>query len=247
MALAVGLAVAVWPVLADRIDDARLTVAPDGVLFVIQDGVRYRVTPRPASEAELGAIPEGEPLPVGLLAPPSPTPEAPAASPSPEPGPPHPRVIRPSASLGLSREAPIPLGATCSCTIDRAGLISQFDITVIRVLEDAYPFLQQANRFTLPPRPTARYVGVLIDLKYVRGPEDQAYTILPFDFRGSALDELLRDPAAVISPAPEIEADVYPGATIVGWVFFELPRDQPIAMVWQYSFVGERGVWFALR
>lgn len=247
VALAVIVALmAAWPVLgAPSLEEARLVVAPDGVLFVIHEGVRYRVTPQQRTAAELGAIPEGSPLPVGLLAPPTPVAAEPGAAPI--GGPPAPQVVRPDAALGLSKDAPIPLGWTCSCTIDRAGPISQFDITVVRVLEDAFPFLQQANRFNRPPAPGARYVGVYVDVKYIDGPRDQAYTLLPSDFRATALDDLLRDPSSLISPGPELEADIYPGATVDGWVFFELPRNQPVTMVWQFSFIGERGVWFALR
>ena len=243
--LAVGVAVAAaWPALAALgIEDARLLRAPDGVLFVVHEGIRYRVIPRPATEAELGAIPEGAPLPVGLLAP---APESGAATPAGPTGP-EPRVIQPTAELGLAREAPVPLGATCSCTIDRAGRVSQFDVTVVRVLRDAYPFLQQGNRFNRPPAEGNTYVGVLIDQKYIAGPEDQAYTILPTDFRAASTTERLRDPAAVINPGPRMEGDVYPGATLAGWVFFELPANEPAVMVWQSSFLGERGVWFALQ
>ena len=237
--LAIGLAALVaWPVLADRLDDARLVVAPDGVQFVIHGGVRYRVTPQPMSFAELGAIPEGPPLPVGVLAPP-------AAAPS--PGPAGPQVVRPGPEIGLARERAIPIGWTCSCTIDRAGEISQFDITVVRVLQDAYPFLQQANRFNRPPRDGARYVGVLITERYIQGPEDQAYSVQPSDFRATASDELLRDPTNLVEPEPRLRVDFYPGSSVTGWVFFELPRDQPAQMVWLFSFEGERGVWFSLQ
>ena len=241
--LVVGLGVAVlaaWPALAQRsLEEARLAVAPDGVLFVIYEGIRYRVTPRPMSEAELGAIPEGTPLPVGLLAPP----------PSPEPTPtPGPQVVVPElGGQGLSRETAIPLGVTCSCAIDRAGVVSRFDITIVRVLQDAYPSIQQANRFNPPPGEGARYVGVFVDMKYIEGPEDDAYRVEQSDFRASAPDDLLRDPASLIDPEPRLRADIYPGSTLRGWVFFEVPRNQPAAALWLTSFFGERGVWFALQ
>lgn len=237
-ALVLGLAILVtWPALAaQEPGGARLVRAPDGVLFVVYGDIRYRVTPLPLSEAELGATPEGPPLPPGALQPmppPSPTPAA--------------RVIVPEPGVGLSRETAIPLGATCSCSIDRAGEISQFDITIVRVLQDAYPFLQQANRFNRLPREGGRYVGMLVDMKYIAGPEDQAYTVVQSDFRATAPDELLRDPLSAVDPEPRLRGDVYPGSTVRGWVFFELPAGQPAAAVWQTSFFGERGVWFALQ
>ena len=243
--LAGAVIVAAGPALAQRaLEEARLVQARDGVLFVITEGVRYRVTPQQMSEAELGAIHEGPPLPVGLLAPGPAAAEEPSAAPSPTPGP---RTVRPEPGQGLSRETALPLGVTCSCLIDRAGRVSQFDITIARVLQDAYPFLQQANRFNRPPGEGSRYVGVLVDVRYIEGPEDQAYRVEQSDFRASAPDDLLRDPTALIDPEPRLRADIYPGSTLIGWVFFELPRDQPTAVVWQTSFFGERGVWFALQ
>ena len=231
--LAVGL-VAPQDQAASSAPEARLVSAPDGVLFVIHEGVRHRVTPQPMSYAELGAIPEVAPLAVGLLAPQE---EAAAL----------PQIIVPGPGVGLSREEAIPLGRTCSCTVDRAGLISQFDITVVRVLKDAFPLIQQANRFNRPPAEGHAYVGVFVDMKYVRGPEDQPYTITPSDYRAASGDDRLRDPASVIEPEPRLRGQIYPGATLTGWIFFELRRDAPAAMAWQYSFLGERGVWFALQ
>ena len=238
-ALALGLAVLVAgsALAAQGLGDARLVRAPDGVLFVVHGDVRYRVTPLLLSEAELGAIPEGPPLPPGVLQPlPSPTPRATAPAP-----------IVPESGVGLSRETAIPLGATCSCSIDRAGQVSQFDLTIVRVLQDANTFLQQANRFNRPPREGSRFVGILVDMKYIAGPEDQAYTVNQSDFHASAPDDLVRDALSAVDPEPRLRGDVYPGSTVRGWVFFELPRDQPVAAVWQTSFFGERGVWFALQ
>jgi hypothetical protein len=236
---------------AGTLEEARIAIAPDGVLFLISDGVKYRVTPQEMSAAELGAIPEGAPLPVGRLAP----------LPDPQPAAAAPRVVRPGPDLGLSRERPIPLGWTCSCTTDRAGLISQFDITVVRVEMLAFEAVQAANRFNKPPQDGNSYYGVLVDMKYIAGPREQAFTVVEADYRAVSTDAKLRDPSSLIgfpepvapagpipgAPVPQLRADVYPGSTLTGWVYFELPRGQPAAAVWKYSSLGERGVWFALQ
>ena len=247
--LCLAIAIPVWA--AATLEDARIAVAPDGVLFLIVDGVKYRLTPQPMSAAELGALPEGAPLPLGRLAPLSP----------PAPGAAGQTIVTPSPELGLSRQQPIPLGWTCSCTTDRAGSISQFDITVLRVERNAYGMVQGANRFNKSPREGNSYFGVLVDMKYISGPEDQAYTVVEADYHGSSTDGKLRDPSSLIgfpepvapagpipgAPVPQLRADLYPGGTLTGWVFFELPRDQPATMVWEFAFLGERGVWFALQ
>ncbi|MFN8525776.1 MAG: hypothetical protein U0821_21970 [Chloroflexota bacterium] len=225
------------PALAQRLDSARLVQAPDGVLFVITDGTRHRVTPAQMSYAELGAIPEGPALALGQLAP------APGAASGPK------RVVVPSAEMGLSRDKPIPLGWTCSCTIDRAGLVSKFDVTITDVVQDAQAMVQGMNRFNKPPRENGRYVAVYVDIKYIDGPRDQAYTIQETDFHAVATDEVLRDGSPLLFAGNErrTRQDVYPGAYVHGWNFFELTTDRPAVMVWPFSLLGERGIWFALQ
>jgi hypothetical protein len=159
------------------------------------------------------------------------------------------RVIVPSVEVGLSREAPIPLGATCSCTIDRTGLVSQFDITVLQVVSDAYPMIQQLSRFNPQPMAGYRYVGVYVGQQYIAGPQNQAYTATDSDWKATATTERLRDVEQLLNPSREYRprADVYPGNYVNGWLFFTLPIDKPAYLAWNYNFVGERGIWFALQ
>jgi hypothetical protein len=159
------------------------------------------------------------------------------------------RVIFPSVELGLSRLRPIPLGATCSCTIDRVGLTSQFDITVLRVDTDAVALVQQLNRFNKPPRPGARWVAAYVGQQYIAGPQNQAYTTSEADWKATTTDERLSDTAQLFHTDTEYRprADIYPGNFVNGWLIYELPVNRPAFLVWNYSFLGERGIWFALQ
>ena len=159
------------------------------------------------------------------------------------------RIIVPSIELGLTQQRPIPLGATCSCTIDRTGLTSQFDLTVIEVVQDAMTMVQQLNRFNRPPRNGARYVGVYVGQQYIAGPENQAYTISEADWKATTTDERLSDTAQLLHTEQEFRprADVFPKNYVNGWLIFELPVNRPAYLVWNYNFVGERGIWFALQ
>jgi hypothetical protein len=159
------------------------------------------------------------------------------------------RIVIPSLEVGLSPDRPIPLGDTCSCTIDRTGQVSQFDITVVRVVPDALPMVQQLSRFNPLPIPQHRYVGVYVGQQYIAGPETQAYTASDSDWKATSTMERLRDSQELFHPDREYRprADAYPGNYINGWLFFELPIDKPAYLVWNYNFVGERGVWFALQ
>ncbi|MCC7372939.1 MAG: hypothetical protein IT306_31290 [Chloroflexi bacterium] len=159
------------------------------------------------------------------------------------------RVVVPNIELGLTQQRPIPLGVTCSCTIDRTGLTSQFDLTVIEVVQDASTMVQQLNRFNRPPRAGARYVGVYVGQQYIAGPENQAYTISEADWKATATDERLSDTAQLLHTELEFRprADIFPKNYVNGWLIFELPVNRPAFLVWNYNFVGERGIWFALQ
>jgi hypothetical protein len=159
------------------------------------------------------------------------------------------QVVFPSIELGLSQQRPIPLGVTCSCTIDRVGLVSQFDITVVNVVPDAIAMVQQLSRFNKPARPGARYVAAYVGQQYVAGPQNQAYTTSDADWKATTTDERLADTAQLFHSEQEYRprADVYPGDYVNGWLIFEVPINRPAYLVWNYNFVGERGIWFALQ
>jgi len=159
------------------------------------------------------------------------------------------QVVFPGVEVGLTRQRPIPLGVTCSCTIDRTGLTSQFDITVVDVTRDAIAMVQQLNRFNRPPRPGAHYVAAYVGQQYIAGPRNQAYTTSDADWHATTTDERLSDTAQLFHTETEYRprADVFPGDYVNGWLIFELPLNRPAFLVWNYNFVGERGVWFALQ
>jgi len=159
------------------------------------------------------------------------------------------QIIVPSAEIGLTRERPIPLGATCSCTIDRVGLTSQFNITVVRVVPDAIAMIQQLNRFNPPPMAGYRYVAVYVGQQYVAGPQNQAYTTTDSDWKATSTNDRLRDVEQIFHIGQEYRprADVYPGNYVNGWLYFVLPIDKPAYLGWNYNFLGERAVWFALQ
>ena len=138
---------------------------------------------------------------------------------------------------------------TCSCTIDRVGLTSQFDITVIEVVQDAYLMVQQLNRFNRPPRPGARYLAAYVGQQYVAGLGEPGV----HDERGGLEVDGQRRAAERHGAAPPHRGRVPPARRrlppnyVNGWLIYELPVNRPAYLVWNYNFVGERGIWFALQ
>jgi hypothetical protein len=209
---------------------------PEGELYIDRNGLRYRVSPLPLTPDGLQSTTESTKLAPGSVN----VPGGAALGP---------RVVKPSAAMGLSRERPIPLGWTCSCSTDRSGQVSSFDISISRVEPDALGLVQAANRFNRPPRPGALYIAAYVEMKYLGGPQDQAYTISEADFHATTSDANERDSAAIIFESVEnrVRGDYYPGSYAHGWLIFELSVGRPAFLVWNNSFVGERGVWFALE
>jgi hypothetical protein len=114
---------------------------------------------------------------------------------------------------------------------------------------DAIAMVQQLSRFNKPARPGARYVAAYVGQQYIAGPQNQAYTTSDADWKATTTDERLADTAQLFHSEQEYRprADIYPGDYVNGWLIFEVPVNRPAYLVWNYNFVGERGIWFALQ
>lgn len=210
----------------------------DGTLFLVQQGLRYRVDPVPLTDAEIDAIPDA-----GVVAELTHTPRGAlpidgAAS----------RVlVEPGPTLGWDPARPIPPGVICRCTADRRGRVSVFEISIDEVQRDGWPLVQRANRFNPAPDATRAYVALKISIRYVHGPTDDAFMVSATDFKLVGSDRMLRPIASIIEPEPWLGGDIYPGALLSGYVVYTVrPREDDLQVLWENNFTGERGVWFAI-
>lgn len=236
----VGLLMWATPTLAWQLTQDRLVVMKsDGTLFFVQGGQRYRVVPVALPDELIDAIPEaGAPADLALVAPPAP--QAVVAEGA--------RVVmEPSGSVGLEVARPIPPGVICRCTADRRGRISTFEISIDEVVRDAWPLVQRANRFNRAPNDSFGYLALKITMRYFTGPADDAFMVSATDFKLVGVDRELRNLASIIEPEPRLNGDIYPGATVTGYVVYEIRPSEPgLQLLWETNFTGERGVWFAL-
>ena len=69
------------------------------------------------------------------------------------------------------------------------------------------------------------------------------------DWKATTTDQRLSDTAQLLHTEQEYRprADIFPKNYANGWLIYELPVNRPAFLVWNYNFVGERGIWFALQ
>lgn len=225
-----------------ELSDGLVLMRSDGSLFLLQDGMRYRLDALRLPDERIDAVPEAGSW-IGRLRIDA---EAPAAVDT-APVPATSGSIIPSAAAGLSRVQPIPIGQVCQCGADRRGRISTFNISIDEVVADAWPLVRQANRFNPAPDNERGYLAVKISLVYLSGPQDSAFVVNSSDFKLVGSDNMLRGPASILEPDPRLAGAIYPGATLTGYVVYEVPRDEAgLVLLWETNYTGERGVWFAL-
>ncbi|MFN0072736.1 MAG: DUF4352 domain-containing protein [Chloroflexota bacterium] len=232
-ALVIGIAA---PVIALQAGPDRVIVQKtDGSLFFIQDGLRYAVTPAPLTDEQIDALPLAS-IPADLIL----NSRSLAAGPERT-------IIEPSDTFGLDLTRPIPRGIICRCDVDRRGRISSFEVSIDEVLRDAWPLVREANRFNRAPNDSFSYFGVKVTMRYFTGPSDDAFQVSSTDFKLVGADRTLRQTAAIFEPEPRLSGSIYPGATVSGYLIYEIRKDeQAQVLLFETNFNGERGVWFAL-
>ena len=125
---------------------------------------------------------------------------------------------------------------TCSCTIGRVGLSSQFDITVIEVVQDAYLMVQQLNASTdRLGRAPATSPPTWANSTWRGG--EPGDTTTEADWKSTATDGRLSDTAQLLHTEVEYRprADVFPRNYVNGWLIYELPVNRPAYLVWNYN------------
>ena len=235
VALALVLIFVAPAIALQNVPDRVVVQKSDGALFFIQDGLRYAITSATLTDEEIDAIPLAEvggDLNLTRL-----PPEAVIER----------NVIEPSDTFGLDLTRPIPSGVICRCSVDRRGRISSFEISIDEVIRDAWPLVQKANRFNRAPDDSFRYLAAKLTMRYFTGPADDAFQVSGTDFKVVGADKILRQTASIIEPEPRLFGSIYPGATVTGYVVYEVPRNETNqVLLFETNFNGERGVWFEL-
>ncbi len=119
--------------------------------------------------------------------------------------------------LGTVPTAPAPLGSTVTS--------EDWQVTVERVLWDdaAWDALIEANQFNDPPAENRRYLLVEARVRYIglaEGPE----ILGAYDFSVTGSDAAIYKPPALVEPEPALDAYLFPGGDVTGWIALETDR-----------------------
>jgi len=124
---------------------------------------------------------------------------------------------------GTALASPAPLGNTVTS--------EDWQVTVERVLWDdvAWDALIEANYLNDPPAENRRYLLVEARVRYIglaEGPE----ILGAYDFSVTGSDEAIYSPPALVEPEPALDAYLFPGGEVTGWVALEtdLFVDSPV-------------------
>ncbi|MGC9399215.1 MAG: hypothetical protein ACP5HM_08760 [Anaerolineae bacterium] len=130
--------------------------------------------------------------------------------------------LRPT-DLGTTLTSPASLGSTVTT--------EDWQVTVERVLWDevAWEALIEANYLNEPPAENRRYLLVEVRVRYigiVEGPE----ILGGYDFRVTGSDGAMYRPPALVEPKPALDAYLFPGGEVTGWIALETDRfaDSPV-------------------
>jgi hypothetical protein len=113
--------------------------------------------------------------------------------------------------LGRTRDDPAPLGAT---VVTDDWLITALD--AVRG-DEAWRQIVAANRYNDPPAPGMEYVLVRVRARYIR-PEETLVRIDSGWFKLIGVGNVLHDAPAIVEPTPALEARLFPGGEVEGWV-----------------------------
>ena len=159
---------------------------------------------------------------VGASLPPGGTPVADPAvgAPAAQPG-------TPPNDLGTAQDAPAGAGEVV--------VSDQFALQIIEFVrgDQASEQLRAASRFNPNPRPGNEHALLKVRATYL-GPTEGPISISPLDFGMIGGANVRYAASGLVTPEPGLDARLYPGGTIEGYLAFEVQRNDPnLSLVYQ--------------
>lgn len=154
-----------------------------------------------------------------------------------------------NSPTGRSRSNPAPVGTEVSFTLNDIllGKVTG-SVKVEEVIrgEDAWRAIREANMFNDEPKQGYEYILAKITVK-VTGIEKEGaqYTITPVGFTLVSSSGKDYDFVSVVTPDPELRANVYAGTSHTGWAAFQVAIDDANPLItFGRNFDGTGGIWF---
>jgi len=156
-------------------------------------------------------------------------------------------AARPTATPEFAtRDNPVPLGEPLYIGLKGGG---QVELRVDDVLlgDDALWKIKQANQFNDTPAEGMEYLLAHVAAT-VPDPVDDAWLTWEPSYWSAVSGGRFVDsePFGLVMPQPEFEGEILPGGTIAGWVAFEVPVADDMALVFLRK-SDRGGWWFAVK
>jgi hypothetical protein len=159
-----------------------------------------------------------------------------------------------AGSIGTSRKAPAPVGTSINASLELTSVYPRLPFnatfTVLEVVrgDQAYQRIKAANQFNDVPAAGKEYVLAKLRIK-VTAIDDEESAVKFNKYMFTAVSSAGRDYPRVstVDPEPEIEAQLYKGASHEGWVSFMVEKsDTAPLLTFARDSQGKNGYWFEL-
>jgi len=126
--------------------------------------------------------------------------------------------------LGRTHEQPAQLGDTL--------ITDDWQVTILEAIRGskAYDMAKAANQFNDPPAAGMEYLAVRARVKSLN-PKDDFVLIDSGSFKTIGDKQVLYDAPAVVDPEPVLQAYLYPGGEVEGWVILQIGQGEHSAQI----------------
>lgn len=152
--------------------------------------------------------------------------------------------------LGHSRQTPVSVGVLLTLEIKGWEGISKAKVALLEIVRgtEAWNRIKEANMFNNPPEAGFEYLLAKVKFEYLKGPtQDITYHLSTWDFTAVSSEGKDYENASVVEPEPKLDATLYQGASHIGWVTFQVAKnDSKPLMTFGRKYDGTGGIWFKL-
>jgi len=126
--------------------------------------------------------------------------------------------------VGTTRSNPIPFGSTL--------VTDDWDIELLEFIrgDDAWSLILNENKFNDPAPEGYEYLLVRIRVKSIAQDSDP-HSVDEYDFRLTGSQLIKYRPPSVVTPEPELDANLFTGGEISGWATFLVKKGETDVMV----------------
>jgi len=155
-----------------------------------------------------------------------------------------------TSSSQYSYDNPAPLNTTQVLDFVSSSDKYTAEVTIKEILrgDRAWSMVQQANMFNKPADSGYEYILAKISFKLINAPSGKKYSVSSnFDFKLISSEGKEYDYTSVVKPKPEIDSDLYKGASNEGYAVYKVAiNDQKPKLSFKTNYDGSGGLWFKM-